>query len=218
MKRLIPLFTVLVLFLFACGSNKDVVEASSSLEGIGGSSDQEFMELVNRMTGSFSSAQQAENDSDFYSIDLHMTPFKYENGVQYFYVEQSLSSTPESPYRQRVYQVKREDAETIGSAIYLINNEKDFIGAHLKPEMLDAMSMDSIAIKEGCAVYLKKKEDEFQGSTVEGDCLSDFRGASYTTSEVSIHLNKVVSWDRGWDKEGNQVWGATKSGYIFKKM
>jgi hypothetical protein len=27
----------------------------------------------------------------------------------------------------------------------------------------------------------------------------------------------ILSWDRGWDKEDNQVWGAEKGGYEFIK-
>jgi hypothetical protein len=27
----------------------------------------------------------------------------------------------------------------------------------------------------------------------------------------------ILSWDRGFDANGNQVWGAEKGGYIFKK-
>jgi CpeT protein len=27
----------------------------------------------------------------------------------------------------------------------------------------------------------------------------------------------LLSWDRGWDVNGKQVWGAEKGGYIFVK-
>lgn len=43
-------------------------------------------------------------------------------------------------------------------------------------------------------------------------------GASYARSEVEILEDKVISWDRGFDAEGNYVWGAEKSGYIFNKI
>jgi hypothetical protein len=28
----------------------------------------------------------------------------------------------------------------------------------------------------------------------------------------------LVTWDRGFDAEGNQVWGSTDAGYIFKRL
>jgi hypothetical protein len=28
----------------------------------------------------------------------------------------------------------------------------------------------------------------------------------------------IISWDRGFDKDDNQVWGAINGGYIFDKI
>ncbi len=39
----------------------------------------------------------------------------------------------------------------------------------------------------------------------------------YTTSEVVLSSDRMVSWDRGWDAEGKQAWGAEKGGYVFIK-
>jgi hypothetical protein len=44
------------------------------------------------------------------------------------------------------------------------------------------------------------------------------KGASYATSEVVIYSDKLISWDRGWNDEGKQVWGAQKGGYVFLKQ
>jgi hypothetical protein len=32
-----------------------------------------------------------------------------------------------------------------------------------------------------------------------------------------IDRDKMITWDRGFDENSNQVWGATKGGYVFKK-
>ena len=55
--------------------------------------------------------------------------------------------------------------------------------------------------------YIMKK-DSFVGSTNEKDCTSNLRGASYATSEARIEENVLTSWDRGYDENGVQVWGA----------
>ena len=32
---------------------------------------------------------------------------------------------------------------------------------------------------------------------------------------MRITAESIVSWDRGFDQAGSQVWGAEKSGYVF---
>ena len=44
------------------------------------------------------------------------------------------------------------------------------------------------------------------------------RGASFARSEVEILEDKVISWDRGFDANGEYVWGAEKGPYIFNKL
>jgi len=53
---------------------------------------------------------------------------------------------------------------------------------------------------------------------VEDNCKSTLRGATYATSSVSVHADKIMSWDQGYDSSGNQVWGATAGGYVFVKL
>jgi hypothetical protein len=36
--------------------------------------------------------------------------------------------------------------------------------------------------------------------------------------EITIKEDRVIGWDRGWDAEGNQVWGPDSGGYIFRKV
>jgi hypothetical protein len=35
------------------------------------------------------------------------------------------------------------------------------------------------------------------------------------TSEVVVSPGRIESWDRGFDAEGVQVWGAEKGAYVF---
>ena len=44
------------------------------------------------------------------------------------------------------------------------------------------------------------------------------RGASYATSEVELREERITSWDRGYDGEGLQVWGATEGPYRFDRQ
>lgn len=63
----------------------------------------------------------------------------------------------------------------------------------------------------------KAEDDTFVGSTVGTDCSSRLRGSSYATSEVVIEPDRLMSWDRGYDDQDQQVWGATEGGYVFVK-
>lgn len=58
----------------------------------------------------------------------------------------------------------------------------------------------------------------FVGQTKEGACTNKWGEASYATSEVKITKKSLLSWDRGWNDEKEQVWGAVKGGYLFEKI
>ena len=74
--------------------------------------------LTYTVASSFNSAEQALTDSAF-DITLHMYPI-WEGKEHYLYVEQSVSSMQDRPYRQRIYQLKRTSDSAITSYIYKI--------------------------------------------------------------------------------------------------
>lgn len=182
--------------------------------------DRDLLELKSRMEGTFTSELQAKSDSDYYNIHLHMSSIweRSEDGY-WLYVEQAVASAVKRPYRQRIYHLYRQDDYTLVSKVYEMNAPLRFAGAHANPELLQGLTKDSLIDRQGCAIYLKKDKDgNFAGATPGKECLSSLRGATYATSEVVIHEDKLVSWDRGWDKDDKQVWGAEKGGYQFIKQ
>lgn len=206
MKKLSILTVVICSFLSA--SSQEKVD------------DRDLLELRGRMVGAFTSELQAKSDSDYYNIHLHMAPIweRSEDGY-WLYVEQAVATALKRPYRQRIYHLYRQDDLTLVSKVYELNAPMRFAGAYSNPELLNGITKDSLVDRQGCAIFLKKnKEGNFFGSTPGKDCLSNLRGATYATSEVVIHQEKLVSWDRGWDKEDKQVWGAEKGGYEFLKQ
>ena len=177
-------------------------------------------ELRELMAGSFSSQEQAEQDTNYYDIRLYMVPI-WENQHQgtWLYVEQAASWRLDKPYRQRIYQLVEGKDGTIQSIVYSIPDPLRFSGGWKNTEIFSGLEPDSLRIREGCVVILKRTgPHEYKGATNENDCQSILRGASYATTEVYISKEKIVSWDRGFDSEGLQVWGATKGGYIFSRI
>ncbi|PKP16909.1 MAG: hypothetical protein CVU07_05395 [Bacteroidetes bacterium HGW-Bacteroidetes-23] len=173
--------------------------------------------LVAIMQGTYSSEKQSIEDEEYFNISLRMIPIWKEKG-NYLYVEQAMFEKQESPYRVRIYKVSQRNDEFV-SEIYTLKNEKEWIGKWKTPEAFAALSESDIELKPGCEVILKKQPDgTFVGQTGEKTCPSELRGASYASSKVTVTPTQILSWDQGFDKDGKQVWGAVKGGYIFDKI
>jgi len=183
----------------------------------------ELDQLVAMMTGSFSSAAQAAADTNFFDIRLQMKPIWVATtppeAGRYLYVEQAAGWTLDKPYRQRVYHVTDLGDGVFSSMVYALPDPEAAIGAWKLDFPLSNLSPADLIEREGCAVYLSRQEDgSFMGSTRDKECTSSLRGATYATSEITIGADEVLSWDRGWNDEGEQVWGAEISGYVFKRV
>ncbi len=211
MHRL-PLYSVilLTLSLLACNTQKKAIQSQATEIN-------KLDQVQQVMIGSYDSSSQAERDSNYYNISLHMYPIWQSTGEHYLYVEQALANKQESPYRQRVYKLIQDNGR-IASIVYTLPNPEEFVGKWKNTQYFDQFSPDMLILREGCAVYLDSTDYGWKGSTNEKDCKSSLRGASYATSIVSIYSDRIESWDQGFDSDDNQVWGATLGGYIFEKL
>ncbi|BAO74724.1 chromophore lyase CpcT/CpeT [Winogradskyella sp. PG-2] len=211
MKRLLP-FLIILISTYSC-NNKTKAEVIVESDG-----DTELKELFAIMQGSFNSEIQSKVDSSYYNISLHMYPI-WEDKGHFLYVEQALSSRQNKPYLQRIYEVTRNSDNTFSSAVYKLNADSLWIGKWKDPKAFDSITIKEIALKEGCDVILSRvSKNHFSGKTGDTTCVSTMRGASFARSEVEILEDKIMSWDRGFDAEGNYVWGAEKGAYIFNKL
>jgi hypothetical protein len=172
------------------------------------------------MTGSFSSQEQAQADTNFKDIRLEMVQIWQNHGDGFWlYVEQAAAGELDTPYRQRVYHVTQLSDSTIESAVYTIPNPLRFAGEWKGKNPLRTLTPDSLLSRTGCAVILTKQVGNiFVGATESLTCDSDLFGATFATSIVMITENQIYSWDRGFDITGNRVWGSKAGGYIFKKI
>lgn len=210
MKSILPTIICLALFFCACNTTKKSVSSNTT---------QDLDRLYGLMAGTFSSEEQAQQDSSFYNINLVMHPIWEEEGsAKWLYVEQAVTAYLDQPYRQRVYRVTQMPDGTFASKVYELPQVERFVHAWDSPELFTAITPDSLIEREGCAVYLSKEGDCFTGSTKDQECLSTLRGATYATSIVTVCEDGVVSWDQGWNSEDEQVWGAVKEGYVFKRI
>lgn len=174
--------------------------------------------LAFAMEGSYTSAEQAKSDTSYAEIELEMKRIwgKRKDGA-WFYVEQAAADSKGKPYRQRVYHLRQVNDSTFASDIHTIKGGEDFWGAYRDPVKLDRLRADSLDLLEGCTVVLRRHGSLYAGSTDGSSCPNQWKGAAYATTEVTIGSQRMVSWDRGFNAAGEQVWGATKGGYIFVK-
>lgn len=175
--------------------------------------------LTKWMSGSFSSAAQAAEDDSYFDIRLEMVPiWTARTDGKWLYVEQAAASNLDRPYRQRIYHVTLDDDGRFRSTVYELPEPLSLAGAWREPSRFDALGPDDLTLREGCAVILaRESRKRFSGSTVEKECKSSLRGASYATSKVTVTRKAIESWDQGFDAGDTQVWGAEKGPYVFVK-
>ena len=183
------------------------------------SADPGLLHFASLLTGEFSSAEQAKRDTSYFNIHLSMSRIWSDrsDGV-WLYVEQAMDARRDKPYRQRVYQLTRGAEGDFVSEIYTIKNAADVIGLQNSAAKKSLLTPNAIERKEGCAVHMRPVNDAYEGGTVGSACPSDLRGASYATTVITLKQGELVSWDRGFDAKGNQVWGAVNGGYVFVKQ
>lgn len=170
------------------------------------------------LAGSYTSAAQAKADPEYFEVHLHMTPiWTGRSDGQWLYVEQAMATALDKPYRQRVYRVTDSDDGAVVSMVFELPNAVDRVGAWRTPTAFEADSPDKLVGREGCVIRLEPSGEAWVGSTNGKDCLSSLRGASYATSEVRIFDGRLETWDRGFDANDTQVWGAKKGPYVFVK-
>jgi hypothetical protein len=137
----------------------------------------------------------------------------------WLYVEQAAATRLDRPYRQRVYRVTGPVDGVFTSHVFAIPDPLRFAGDWRTDEPLSSLTPDSLSLRKGCGVALRRGEDgAFRGGTDGKECRSSLRGASYATSEVTVLSDRIVSWDRGFDESGEQVWGARQGGYVFLRV
>lgn len=179
----------------------------------------ELDNLVNLMSGKFSSEEQSIADSSYFHITLKMYPIWADRDGKWLYVEQAVATMQDKPYRQRIYKVEQISDTKFVSKVYSIEVEERFIGKWAEPKFFDDFDESILSERTGCAVYLTKVNDNiYDGSTNGDDCESSLRGAKYATSRVFISKVGINSWDQGFNADNHQVWGATKGGYVFKRI
>lgn len=183
----------------------------------------EVAQLADWLEGSFSSQAQAQADPSYFDIRLRMGRIWTDRADgPWLYVEQARADLLDRPYRQRVYRLSRREDGRLLSAIYTLPEPVSRFTGALDGDgaaIFESLSPDQLTLLHGCTVVLTwdAAARRFIGGTEGQGCASTRDGARYTTSQIELTENMLVSWDRGFDEAGRQVWGATAGGYRFER-
>ena len=194
--------------LAACGSTPDRTVAY----------DTRADRVAAALIGTFSSEAQSLADESYFHVRLVHTPiWPGLVGEHWLYVEQAVASALDRPYRQRVYHVY-SDGDGVRSDVYLLPGDvSQYAGGWDRPEMFESIGPENLEPRTGCAIHLTASATGFSGSTHDRDCGSTRDGAAYATSIVELSQGRITSWDRGFDADGDQVWGAVDGPYVFER-
>jgi len=175
--------------------------------------------LAGYLTGEFNNGEQVATDTTFINIFQRMTPVMKTNpeGI-WLYLEQATAVAEDKPYRQRVLHLSMANDTTIISKIYEMKNPAQYVGGWKDETKLATITVDSLANRDGCELYIQKVDKEiFRGTTMDRKCPSSLKGAIYSSTQLVIYPDRIVSWERGWDKNDVQVWGSVNGAYAFIK-
>ncbi|NEP44364.1 MAG: chorismate mutase, partial [Okeania sp. SIO2H7] len=156
--------------------------------------------------------------------DVRMTTCKVrladsQNDSQtiYLYQEQAMSANLGAPYRQRFLRLAPSaDGQKVESASFKTLDPKSWVGLCQKPQAERTIRSRDMESKH-CSVFLVPIENGFLGNTQPGGCPTNFRGAVKITNTIRLNATGMDTLDRGFDGEGNLIWGAKERPYQFRK-
>jgi hypothetical protein len=174
------------------------------------------------LQGRFDNAAQAQAEPQFAAVIVRWTPLWPErDDGRWFLVEQARATTPDAPYRVRVHRLRADGDGGVASDVFLLPRNGQATPGAGAPGAAGPtrrrFAVDALEALPGCTVRLRPAGRGFRGATRGHDCPSTFRGATYTTAEVVLDADGFASWDRGFDADGVQVWGALSGPYVFRR-
>lgn len=178
-------------------------------------------EVAALLSGTFDSKAQSDADPKGYRavriVAVPVPKSRLSGGAPVLYVEQALVETPNKPYRQRFYRIEETADGGLVSRVFEPKEPLAVSGKWRDPSDLALFGPGDVVERIGCAVRLRRTEGGWEGGTEGKSCPSALSGARYATSKVKLAPGRMESWDRGFDVDDLQVWGAKDGPYVFER-
>lgn len=174
--------------------------------------------LAEFMIGTFSSADQAKRDTNYSNVEVEVRRiWPNEPKNVWLYLEEAEATDKGHPYRQQILCLSQVDDTVFQATNFELDSMQLYVNAFRDPTRFDTHKpLDAKQLK-GCAMTLIWNRGTFSGSTNGISCMNKKGGAAYTTSEVLLGMDSMISWERGFDSKGEQIWGSDLGGYEFMK-
>lgn len=190
--------------------------ANAQLETL---SQQNVAAVVAHLTRTMDTTDQAEQDPRFVAVQMttclvQVTGQEADPKNVYLYQEQALAESIERPYRQRFLQIAlSEDATRVESRTFKPDTPEPWTGLCQQTDpKVDASELGNLV----CVVGLRPSALGYVGSTPDEGCPVTLRGAVQLTNTIVLHQHGMDTWDRGFDANGIQVWGARAQPYQYR--
>ncbi|NEQ49760.1 MAG: chorismate mutase [Leptolyngbya sp. SIO3F4] len=171
--------------------------------------------VVGYLSRTMDTTEQAARNSRFVGVQMTTCPVTVteQEGI-YLYQEQALSESLDSPYRQRFLHITlNENANRVESRTFKPPMPEIWTGLCQQADpRVDANDLGNLV----CIVGLRPSSLGYVGSTPTEGCPVSLQGAVKLTNTIVLHQHGMDTWDRGFDANGIQVWGAQAEPYQYR--
>jgi uncharacterized lipoprotein YbaY len=177
---------------------------------------QQAEQVVQHLEGILSTAQRAAANPKVANVTMRTCRVQVANppaGSIYLYQEQAIHDKLTKPYRQRILEISPSPAsQTIRSRSSKLADQAKWVNfCDRADRQIQREDFPTVV----CAVFLKPTPEGFSGTTEATGCPANVRGAVMIRNRIRLHPNGMDTWDRGFDAQGKQVWGAGDEPYQF---
>ncbi|MEX0269878.1 chromophore lyase CpcT/CpeT [Leptolyngbyaceae cyanobacterium UHCC 1019] len=136
----------------------------------------------------------------------------------FLYQEQAMSTSLDKPYRQRFLQISPSPlSQSVRSRSFKPTDPTRWSGfCNVTPSLERTVNLSDLGTPI-CNVFLKQVGTGYLGNTPPDGCPANIRGAIRITNHIELSLAGMNTWDRGFDAQGKQVWGAKTESYQFRR-
>lgn len=182
-------------------------------------SQQDVATVADHLSRAMDTTVQAASNPNF--VGVQMTTCSVQVAAPntsdvYLYQEQALTEHIGSPYRQRFLHITlSDDGNRVESRTFKPTAPGEWTGFCQRSDRTVATDELGDLV---CIVSLRPSPLGYVGSTPRDGCPVNLRGAVRLTNTIVLHRDGMDTWDRGFDQNGDQVWGAKTEPYRYRWM
>jgi CpeT/CpcT family (DUF1001) len=136
----------------------------------------------------------------------------------FLYQEQALTQELAKPYRQRFLKISaNRPSQSVQSLSFKPEHPTAWNGFCNQPNSARILTSKDLG-SPVCSVILKRSGKGYVGSTPVEGCPANVRGAVRITNRVELNSAGMNTWDRGFNAQGEQVWGAKSESYQYQRI